>query len=176
MSNQQTIKESNGCMENRYKQLIQRLFAVNRQFFAFTLIITFFLNGFSASRIVNATISEREPNDERGQKLGKIRLNQMIEVIGNFRTTSDRLDQYSVNVLDHGSLTVRLQSASHLVAKVYRDNDGSSTFSPADFFVGTIQSRQSIKAHQSGEYLVQVFKSPNVNGFPGYSLLFVNQR
>lgn len=149
---------------------------MNRQFFAFMLIIAFFLSGFSTSRIANITISEREPNDERGQKLGQLRLNQIIEVIGSFKPTSDRVDQYSVNVLDNGSLTVRLQSVSRLVAKVYRDNDGSSTFSPADFFVGTIQSGQSIKAHQSGEYLVQVFKSPNVNGFPGYSLLFVNQR
>jgi hypothetical protein len=126
--------------------------------------------------MANAVIFEREPNDEQSQRVGELRLNQMIEVAGAFKVTSDVADQYSVNVLDKGSLSIRLQSVSRLFAKVYRDNDGSGTVSPADFFIGTIQSGQSIKAHQSGEYVVQVFKPPNTHGFPTYNLLLVNQK
>lgn len=134
------------------------------------------LNGLLAPQIVNAAIFEREPNDERSQNLGEMRLNQTIEVAGAFRTGSDMADHYSVEILDHGSLIVRLQSVSRLLAKVYRDNDGSGTVSPADVFIGTIQSGQAIKAHQSGEYVVQVFKPPRTNGLPSYNLLFINQK
>lgn len=140
---------------------------MKRQLFASSLVTLSLLS--LVSQPGHAMIVEREPNDERCQILGNLRLNQTFEVTGAF-TNNDSLDHYKVDVPSNGFLRVRLKSTTRLFARVYHDKDRSGTVTQVDPLIGMIQVGQSLKTSTSGSYIIRVLKPAAISGIPTYYL------